>query len=84
VIAFAKRRHARPNVDDNTRAFMTENGGKQSFRIGARASEFIGVADAGRLDLDEHFARAGSVQVDGHHFKRFTRGGGNSGLRLHS
>ena len=45
-----------PDVDDDARAFVAEDHREQPFRIGARAREFIGVTDAGRLDLDEHFA----------------------------
>ena len=43
---------------------MPQDGGKQAFRIGAGAGEFVGVADPGGLDLDQHFAGMGPFQVN--------------------
>ena len=54
---------AGPDVDDDARAFVAEDHREQAFRIAARAREFIGVADAGRLDLDQHFAGLGAGQI---------------------
>src|SRR5882672_1535458 len=65
VIALLYRCDAGPDVNNNTRAFMTEDHRKESFRVRARAREFIRVADAGRLDLDQHFTRTGAVEIDG-------------------
>jgi hypothetical protein len=37
---------------------MAENGRETAPRVGAGPGEFVGVADAGGLDLDQNFARA--------------------------
>ena len=44
------------DVDDDARALVAEDRREQALGIGARARELVGVADAGRLDLDEHLA----------------------------
>ncbi len=54
VVALLDAGDARPDIDHDAGAFMAENGGKEPFRIGAGQGEFVGVADAGRLDLDQH------------------------------
>ena len=46
VIAAFHRRHIAPDLDHETGAFMAQDRGKQAFRIGTRAGEFVGVADA--------------------------------------
>jgi len=55
VIALLEALHIGAGVDHDARAFVAEYGGKQPFGIGARKREFVGVADAGGLDLDQHF-----------------------------
>src|SRR5262249_19602455 len=47
VVALLHRGDARPNVDHDARALVPEDRGEQAFRIGARARELVGVADAG-------------------------------------
>ncbi len=44
---------------------MTEDRRKQPFGIGAGQCEFIGVADTGGLDLDQHFALARPLELNG-------------------
>jgi len=41
------------------------------------------VADARRLDLDQHFAGPRTFQLHGHHFERFSGLNGNSGANVH-
>ena len=41
--------------------FMSEDRRKQAFRIGTREGVGVGMADAGRHDLDEHLAGLRSV-----------------------
>jgi hypothetical protein len=43
---------------------MAHDGRKQAFGIGARDGELIGVADSGRLDLDQHLAPLGPLEVE--------------------
>ena len=61
---FLDRRDALADIDDDAGALMAEDGRKQALRIGARQREFVGVADAGRLDLDQHLAGARAVELD--------------------
>ncbi len=64
VIALLQALHARPDVDHDARAFVAENGREQAFRIGAGERELVGMADAGRLDLDQDLARFRSIEID--------------------
>jgi hypothetical protein len=84
VIALLQRGDAWADIDDDTGAFMAEDGREQAFRIGARQRELVGVADAGRLDLDQHFAGARPVQLNGHDFEWLASLHGNSGAYVHS
>ena len=52
------------DVDHDARPFVAEDRGKEPLGIGARAGELVGVADAGRLDLDEHLACARPFELD--------------------
>ena len=45
-------------------ALVAENRREQPFRVRPGARELIGVAHPGGLDLDEHFARLGALEVD--------------------
>src|SRR5262245_11261314 len=83
VVALFHRRHTGAGVDNDTCAFVAENSWKESFRIGARQSEFIGVANAGSLDFDQNFARTGTVEGNGTDFERFARCESNGGANIH-
>ena len=56
--------HARADFDDDAGALVAEDRREQAFGIGARERELVGVADAGRLDLDQHFAGLRAFEVD--------------------
>jgi hypothetical protein len=43
---------------------VPEDDGEESLRVGARQGEFVGVADAGRLELDQHLPRPGTFEID--------------------
>jgi hypothetical protein len=62
---------------------VPENRGEQTFRIGAGQREFIGVTDAGRLDLDQDLAGARTVELDCGDFKGFAGRKGNGGANIH-
>ena len=83
MIALLHAGDAAADIDHDARAFMAEDRRKQSFGIGARQGEFIGVADAGGLDLDQHFAFARSLELDGCYIQRLACGGGNGGANIH-
>jgi len=62
---------------------MTEDRRKQPFRIGAGQCEFIGVTDAGRLDLDQYFALARSLELNSRYFQRLSSSDGDGGANIH-
>ncbi len=80
---FFTRGHAGPDVDDDARAFVPEDRRKEPFRIGARARELVGVADAGRLDLDQHLAGLRAVELHGLDDERRSCAMGNGGTDVH-
>src|SRR5438094_1416336 len=65
VIAFFHARDSRPHLGHHACALVSENRREQALGVGARARELVGVADAGRLDLDQHFARLRPLQLHG-------------------
>src|SRR5262249_44701489 len=83
VIALLQGRDARPDIDHDARAFMAQDGRKQAFRIGTGQGEFIGVADAGRLHLDQHFPGLRAFQIDILDHKRLAGGNGKGGTNFH-
>ena len=62
VIARLDARDVRPDLAHDARAFMAEHDRRAHRPIVARGMK-IAVADAGRLDLDEDFARAGRIEL---------------------
>src|SRR5439155_8287948 len=73
VVALLYRGHARADLDHDASAFMPKNRGKQPLRIGARAGELVGMTDARGLDLDQHLAGLGPVELDRCHLERLAR-----------
>src|SRR5438552_7444254 len=65
VIAFFHARDPRAGLDHDARALVAENRREQTLRVGPRAREFVGMANAGRLDLDQHFAGLRPLQLHG-------------------
>jgi len=63
VVAGRNRCHASADLDDHARAFVPEDGGEQALRVLARERVVVGVADAGRLDLDQHLAGARAIEI---------------------
>ena len=62
---------------------MAENRGKQALGIGAGQREFVGVADAGGLDLDHDLAFARAIELHRRDFERFSGGNGDCGANVH-
>ena len=83
MVALAHARHALPDVDDDAGPLMAEDSGEQTLRIGAREGEIVGVANAGRLDLDQNLPVAGAFEIDLGHLDRLSSGDGDGGAGLH-
>ena len=64
VVALLHRGHAGAHVHHDARALVAEDGGKEALGVGARQGELVGVADAGRLDLDQDLACARAFEID--------------------
>ena len=76
-------RDAGPDLDDDARALMAEDRREQALGIGAGERVFVGVADAGGLDLDQHLAGARAVEIDGFDGQRLAGFVGDGGTHLH-
>src|SRR6202020_136878 len=59
------RCHARADLADDARTLMPQNSRKQPLWVVAGQGEGVGVADAGRLDLDKHLACPRPLEIDG-------------------
>ena len=82
MITLAHAGDAGPDVDHDAGTFVTEDRRKQTFRIGARTGEFIGMADAGRHDLDQHFACLRAIETNGFNRERVSRAMRNGGTNV--
>ncbi|MND79056.1 hypothetical protein D3C80_707820 [compost metagenome] len=83
MVALLDRGDAGADINHDASTFMAEDRREQTFRIGTGEREIIRVADAGRLDLDQHFAGARTFKLNGHDLKRFSCLNGNSGAYVH-
>ena len=83
VVALLDGGDARADVDHDARALMAEDRRKQPFRVGAGQREFVGVADAGRLDLDHHLALARALELHGRDLQRLSGRDGDGGADIH-
>src|SRR6267143_1874130 len=70
VIAFFHAADAGPRIDHHACALVAENRREQAFGVRARAREFVGMADAGRLDLDQYFSGLRPLQLHGFYGER--------------
>ncbi len=77
MIALLQAGDARAHIHHDARALMPKNGREETLGIGTRQREFVGMADAGGLDLDQNLALAGAIEIDLHHLKRFSGGNGH-------
>ena len=66
MIADGDAGHARADFAHDARAFVAEDAGEDAFAVEAVERVGVGVADAGGLDLDQHFAglRAFEIEFD--------------------
>ena len=73
----------RADLDDDAGALVAEDRREEALRIGARERELVGVADAGRLDLDQDLAGLRAFELDGLDRERLAGGEGNGGADVH-
>ena len=71
VIARLHRDHAGADLPHDSRALMTEDRRKNSLAVEAVEGIGVGMTDAGRLDLDQHFAGFRAFQIEFDDFQRF-------------
>ena len=83
MIALLERGDAGTYIDDDTCAFVTENGREQTFRIGAGPGEFVGVTDSRGLDFDQNFAGLGTIEIHFVDFQGFAGGKCNCSFCFH-
>ena len=83
MIAGFQRGDAGADLAHDAGAFVAEDRREQPFRIGARQRVGVGVADAGRLDLDQHLAGLRAFDVDGLDGQRLTGLPGDCGAGFH-
>src|SRR5882672_4914804 len=84
VVALAHGGDARAHLHYDSCTLVAEDRRKQALGVAARARELVGVADAGRLQLDQHLARLGPVQVHGHDLQGLACGDGDGGFGFHA
>ena len=70
VIAGLYRRHACADLADDAGALMAEDRGENALAVEAVERIGVGVADAGRLDLDQDFAGLRAFQIELDDFER--------------
>ena len=64
MVAGRDRRDAGADLDHHSGALVAEDRGEQTLRVLTRQRVVVGVADAGRLDLDQHLAGAWAFEVE--------------------
>ncbi len=83
MVADRDRGDARPDLADDAGALMAEDRRKDPLRILALERVGVGMADAGRHDLDQRFARLRPVEIDLVDLQRRVRRDGDGGAGLH-
>ncbi len=83
VIAGLDRGDARAHLPDDAGALMAEDRGENPFAVQTIQRIGVGVTDARRLDLDQHFAGLRTFQVEFDDLKRLLRLERDCGACLH-
>jgi len=78
MVARFQGQNALSHLHHHARALMPQNHREQAFGVRARPGELIGVADAGGLDLDQHFAGARPLQIHFFNHQGLARAVGDS------
>ena len=83
MVARLHRGDAGPDFANDAGALMAEDRGEDSLAVEAVQRVGIGVADSGRLDLDQDFTGLGALQIEFDDFKRLLGLKGDCGARFH-
>ena len=83
MIADLDAGHATTDLDDDARPLVTQNRREEAFGVLAGERELVGVADAGRLDLDHDLAGAGPLELDRLDGERFSCSMSDGSANLH-
>jgi hypothetical protein len=83
MVAHFQRGHAGADLAHDAGAFMPQHRRKNPLRIGARQGIGVGMADAGRHDLDQHFARLRAFELERLDAERLTGFERNGGAGFH-
>ena len=73
MIAGRHRAHAGPDLDDDAGPFMPQDGREHAFRVLPREGELVGVADSGRLHLDQDLTFFRPLELHGLDLQRLAR-----------
>src|SRR5207248_3085278 len=83
MVAFGNARHTAPDIDDDARPLMTEDRREETLRIPSGPRKLVGMADPGRLDLDQHLSVRGAVELNLLDLERLTGLESDSSACLH-
>ena len=83
MIAWADREHACPHLAHDARALVTQDAGEQAFAVEPIQRIGIGVADAGRHDLNQHLAGLWPFEIELDDLQRLLGLERNGGTGLH-
>ena len=86
MVAFFQAAHVGPDIDHYACALMAQNAGKNALGVSPGQGVKVSVANAGRLDFDQHLARFRSFQLyrfDGQRLAGL-KGNGRAYVHVHS
>ncbi|MNQ17812.1 hypothetical protein D3C85_308360 [compost metagenome] len=83
MVADGETGHAGSDLDHHARALVTQDRGEDALRIQTVQRVGVSVANARRLDLDQHLARARAFQIDLDDLERTFGFEGDGGAGFH-
>jgi len=83
VIARPQRCHAGADFHHDPCPLVAEDRGEYALGVSARQGKFVGMADTGGLDFDQHLAGARAFDIDGFQAERLARLASDRGTCLH-
>jgi hypothetical protein len=83
MVAFLDAGNACADVNHYACAFVTENAGKQTFRVCTGKRELIGMTKPSGLDFNQYLARARAIELNSFDTERLACFEGDSGTDIH-